>query len=125
MDFTKWGSVVYAAPFFVFGIFHFVRAGTLSGYVPGYVPFATLVVYATGIVFIAASVAIISGKYARELSLLLAAQLLVFVLLVHLPASVSAKAPTGDFLKDIALLGGALMAAKQSRKMMENVSGMM
>lgn len=125
MDFTKWGSMVYAAPFFVFGVFHFVRAGALSGYVPGYIPFATLWVYVTGVIFIAASVAIISGKYARELSLLLAAQLLVFVLLVHLPASVSAKAPTSDFLKDIALLGGALMAAKQSRRTMENASGVM
>src|SRR3989344_769172 len=102
----KIARMIYAAPFAVFGVLHFMNASALSGMVPSYIPGGIVWVYVTGLVFIGASLSILLEKYTSIGIQALAVQLVVFILLVHLP---SLPGSLGNFLKDIALLGGALM----------------
>lgn len=100
------GRILYGIPFIVFGILHFINLGALTGYVPGYVPFNSFWVVITGVIMILAGLAIVARKYVRPMTILLAIMLAVFVVFVHLP-NFSAALP--NLLKDLALLGGALM----------------
>ncbi len=105
--------ILYAGPFFGFGVLHFLGADRLQDRVPPFMPAPVMWVYFTGMCFMLAAVAIIADKKAGRLAaLLLAAMLGVFILLVHLP-----QALHGDeygppvlpgLLKDLALLGAAL-----------------
>jgi uncharacterized membrane protein YphA (DoxX/SURF4 family) len=66
----------------------------------------------TGIALIAAAVAILTDKMAKLASVLLAALLLVFVLVIHLKGAMAGdQAATASLLKDIAIAGGALVFA--------------
>ena len=107
----KLGRVIYALPFAVFGIFHFINTSALAGAVP--LPGGVFWVYLTGIALIAAAVSILIGKYARLACLLLGVMLLIFVLSIHLPSilgaeSMQAAQPSiSNLLKDTALAGAA------------------
>lgn len=102
------GRVLFGLPFIIFGGRHILNVDALSGIVPSYIPFAGFWVVITGVIFIATGLAIVANKYTRTAALTLAAQLAVFVLLVHLPGL---PGSTGSFLKDIGLLAAALMIA--------------
>jgi uncharacterized membrane protein YphA (DoxX/SURF4 family) len=80
--------------------------------VPSAVPGGVLWVYLTGIALIAAAVAILTDKMAKLASVLLAALLLVFVLVIHLKGAMAGdQAAIASLLKDIAIAGGALVFA--------------
>ena len=100
------GRILYGVPFIVFGVLHFVNLGGLTSYVPHYVPLAPFWVIVTGIIMILAGLAIVAQKYVRPLTIALAIMLGLFILFVHIP-SFSTNLP--NLLKDLALLGGALM----------------
>lgn len=69
-------------------------------------------VYLTGIALVAAAAAILTDKMAKLASVLLAALLLVFVLVIHLKGAMAGdQASTASLLKDIAIAGGALVFA--------------
>ncbi len=109
----KIARIIFAVPFAIFGIFHFMNAGAMSGMLPGW-PFAEILVYFTGLCLIAAAFAIIFNKYARLASLLLALLLLIIVLFVHMPGLSDPdmmQRSMSAILKDVSLLGGALMVA--------------
>jgi uncharacterized membrane protein YphA (DoxX/SURF4 family) len=103
------GRVLYAAPFAVFGILHFVNAPALARAVP--IPGGTFWIYLTGAAMLAAAVAMITGVLARVGAWVIAALMLAFILLIHLPGlylpEVRAMALQG-LLKDTSLLGAAL-----------------
>jgi len=106
------GRIVFAVPFIVFGILHFMNAGAMTGMVPSYIPGGVFWVYLTGLALILAGVSIIIQKYAYSASLLLAALLLIFVLTIHLPAVIGGdRMAISGLLKDTALIGGALLIA--------------
>lgn len=108
----KIGKIVYAVPFAIFGLFHFIAAPAMSGIVPSYIPFPIVWVYLTGLSLIAASVSIITGIKTHLATILLAVLLGIFVILVHLPgAAAGNQASTAALLKDTALLGAALLIA--------------
>ena len=78
-------------------------------------------VYVSGIGLLAAALSVIIGKYDKLACTLLALMLLIFALTIHLPNLLNADDPAiqaasmGNFLKDIGLTGGALMAAKLAK----------
>jgi len=111
--------ILYAVPFFFFGLNHFMNASMMKGYVPSFFPVPIFWVYLVGLGLIAASVSILTKKYTRLACLLLAGMLIVFVLTIHIPGMMSADATMKMnamvmLLKDTALAGAALMLAGQS-----------
>ncbi|MEX0648908.1 MAG: hypothetical protein WEA56_11190 [Balneolaceae bacterium] len=109
---TKAGRWLFALPFIVFGIFHFMNASAMEGLVPGLFPGGVFWVYLAGIAFLAASVSFIIEKRVRLAGQLLAALLLIFVLTIHLPAVIDGdQNAMTQLLKDMALAGGALLLA--------------
>jgi uncharacterized membrane protein len=110
--FIKSGKYLLAIPMAIFGLFHFISGPAMAGMVPSAVPGGVLWVYLTGIALIAAAVAILTDKMAKLASVLLAALLLVFVLVIHLKGAMAGdQAATASLLKDIAIAGGALVFA--------------
>ncbi len=115
MDILKHiGRIIFAIPFLVFGINHFIYAKMMVGLVPSFVPGGIFWVYAVGVGLIAASISIAINKMVKISGLLLALLLLSFDLTIHLPGlgnPQTAQMAMGGLLKDTALLGGAIMAS--------------
>lgn len=104
----KLGQLLYAIPMGIFGVMHFMMADMMAGMVP--IPGGVFWVYLTGAALLLAAGAIITGKQAANAALGLAVFLLLTALMVHLPALMGGdQAAMGQFLKDIALAGGALV----------------
>jgi uncharacterized membrane protein YphA (DoxX/SURF4 family) len=112
------GRILYAVPFAIFGIFHFMKASSMaSQYIKGW-PIAEGLVYITGLAFILAAISIIINIKSRLACLLLALLLLIFVLAIHLPRIMSGNQLSMmsllkntaliSLLKDTALMGAAL-----------------
>lgn len=102
------GRYVYAIPMLVFGVMHFMRADGMAGMVP--IPGGVIWVYITGIGLLAASVAIMTGKYAVLATRLLALFLFLTAFTVHLPDFMGGnQAAMSQVLKDTALAGAALV----------------
>jgi len=102
------GKLMYAGPMAMFGVFHFMGADDMTGYVPDFLPVPVVFVYLTGIALILAAVAIVLGKKAKLATQLLGLMLGLFAVLIHLPGFLN-QDPLGSsmFLKDIALAGAA------------------
>lgn len=106
---SKVARVLFALPFAVFGLFHFLNASAMAGMVP--VPGGVFWIYFTGAALIAGSIGIITGILGRLAALGLAALLVTFILGVHLPGLSNPAMQQGammGLLKDVSLLGGAL-----------------
>jgi len=104
------GKYLFAIPFAVFGVFHFMNADAMSGMAFG----SPILVYISGAGLVAASVSMLIGKFDKLAAVLLAVLLLIFVFAIHLKS-----ASAGDYsglLKDVALAGAALMYAGTSAK---------
>jgi putative oxidoreductase len=102
------GRFIYAIPFIVFGIFHFMNAGSMAGIISKW-PVAEGLVYISGLALILAGVSIILNVKAKLASSLLALLLLIFILGIHIPAVMSGnQMAMMSLLKDTALLGAAL-----------------
>lgn len=113
------GRWFFAVPFAVFGLFHFMNAEAMAaGAIPAYMPFKIVWVFLTGAGLVAASVAMLTGKYDKLAAVLLAVFLIVMVLLIHAQVAMLSGDPRtsqmglSNLLKDISLAGGALMYAK-------------
>ncbi len=103
------GKYLFAIPFLVFGIFHFMNAQDMAGMVPGFIPVGVFWVYLTGIALILAVVSVVINMYVKLAMQLLALMLIIFVLTIHLPGLSADTAP--NLLKDLSLAGGALLLA--------------
>jgi len=107
------GRIIYAVPFFVFGVLHLVSNGSMVDFVPSWLPFHLFWIYLVGVAFIAASISILTLKYARLACLLLALLLFIFIVTIHIPNLIA-----GDpysltvLLKDCSLMGAALVIAE-------------
>ena len=108
------GKYIFTIPFIVFGVMHFMNAEMMASMAPG----GTIMVYISGITMILAAISIFVGKYDKLACVLLAVQLLLYIVLVHAPGlgdeATMANSMSG-LLKDAGLLGGALMAASQAK----------
>jgi len=109
------GHYLFAIPFAVFGLFHFMNASSMAGMVP--LPGGVIWVYLTGVALIAASISFIMRKKVRLAGTLLGIMLIIFVLSIHLPGTIGADGPQAmqmsmaALLKDLALAGAAFYIA--------------
>lgn len=114
----KLGKYLLAVVMLVFGIMHLMNSAAMAGMAPFG---GAAMVIVSGLGLILAAVAIFIGKYDKLACVLLAVELLLFALLIHLPGLMNAademsKAMSmGSFLKDTGLAGGALMAAQSAK----------
>ena len=108
------GRFLYAIPFAVFGINHFLMMDYYMGLLTSFVPHTAFVLLLVGILLIAASISIMTGKLIRLSTILLAILLFVFILTIHIPHLVHGIDKTEtiiNMLKDTSLMGGFLMIA--------------
>lgn len=103
------GKYLYAIPFAIFGLFHFMSAEAMKGMAFG----SSILVYLTGAALIAATVSMLIGKLDKLAATLLGVYLLLMVFLVHLSGAMAGdQTSTSMLLKDLMLAGGAFMYAK-------------
>src|SRR6186713_2607318 len=79
------GRFLFAIPWLVVAVQHFMYAAFVAGIVPAYMPFRIFWVYFTAIAMIAAAIAIMTGIRARLAAALLGVMMVLFILLIHLP----------------------------------------
>ncbi|MEK9156789.1 MAG: DoxX family protein [Patescibacteria group bacterium] len=108
------GRWLFAVPMFIFGVFHFIAGGSMVGALAGW-PFALFFVYLSGAGLIFGAVAIVLNRYARLAATLLAIEIGLFILILHLPTVLAGgegmQMALMGALKDLALVGGALVIA--------------
>jgi putative oxidoreductase len=114
----KSGKYLLAIPMILFGVFHFMGAENMKNMVPSYLPASIFWVYLTGAALIAAGVSIVIGKKDKLAATLLGIMMLAFVLLMHLPASISGQDQMAQvmMLKDLVMAGGAFLYAAHAAK---------
>lgn len=111
---TGIGRILFALPFAIFGINHFLMTDYYIGMLTSFIPLGAYTIVLTGILLIATSISIISKKYVRISTLMLAGLLFIFIATIHVPHLINGKETTTTLialLKDISLMGGALMIA--------------
>ncbi|MBL7816305.1 MAG: hypothetical protein JNL70_14895 [Saprospiraceae bacterium] len=113
------GKWVFILPFAVFGFLHIVNANQMAGMVPAYLSGGALWVYLTGFAQIAFALSVIIGKYDKLAATLCALMLLIFILTLHFPGLSNlemSKLAMTNMLKDLGLIGGAMMYASSFAK---------
>jgi len=111
---TDIGRIIFAIPFAVFGINHFIMKDYYLGMITSFIPLGAYTIILTGIMLIAASISIISKKFVKFSTITLAILLFVFIITIHIPHLFSSADKTITLvalLKDISLMGGSLMIA--------------
>jgi len=101
---------LFAIPFAIFGIMHFVGADQMAGMAPG----GIIMVYVTGLCLILAGTSIILGKYDKLASVLLALLMILFMI-PHFQNMSTNDAEIVHILKNLAMAGGALLYAQQAK----------
>jgi len=111
---TTAGRILFALPFAIFGINHFIMMDYYLGMLTSFIPRTAFIMVLTGILLIAASISIMTKKLVKISTLLLAGLLFLFIVTIHIPHLISGTDTTVTLitlLKDISLMGGALMIA--------------
>jgi len=109
---TTIGRILFAIPFALFGINHFLMLDYYLGMLTSFVPLGAYTIILTGIMLIAASISIITKILLKFSTLMLAFLLFVFIITIHIPHLISDADKTITIiglLKDISLMGGSLM----------------
>lgn len=108
------GRILFALPFAVFGINHLVMMDYYLGMLTSFIPLGGYTIILTGLIMIGVSISIITKKFIRLSTLVLAGLLFVFVVTIHIPHLLDGSDKTPiliALLKDISLMGGSLMIA--------------
>ena len=111
---TTIGRILFALPFAIFGINHFLMTDYYLGLLTSFIPLGAYTIILTGIMLIAASISIIFKKLVKISTILLAVLLFIFIITIHIPHLINDSDKTITliaFLKDISLMGGSLMIA--------------
>lgn len=112
---TSLGKWLFILPFTVFGFMHLAKAEQMTGLVPPFMPGGSVWVYLTGLAQLAFAASVVIGKYDKLAALLCALMLLIFILTLHLPGLSNlqmSELAMRNMLKDLGLIGGALMYAR-------------
>jgi uncharacterized membrane protein len=111
---TALGRILFAIPFALFGINHFLMTDYYLGVLTSFVPLGAYTIILTGIMLIAASISIITKKFVKLSTIMLAILLFIFIVTIHIPHLFTDADKTSSIialLKDISLMGGSLMIA--------------
>ena len=111
---TTIGRILFDLPFAVFGINHFLMMDYYMGMLTSFIPKTGFIMILTGIMLIAASISIITKKFVKLSTILLAILLFLFIVTIHIPHLIHETDTTATLialLKDISLMGGSLMIA--------------
>ncbi len=111
---TAIGRILYALPFALFGINHFLMTDYYVGMLTSFIPLGAYTIILTGIMLIAASISIITKKFVKLSTIMLAILLFLFIVTIHIPhlfQDTDRTATIIALLKDTSLLGGSLMIA--------------
>jgi putative oxidoreductase len=111
---TTIGRILFAVPFALFGINHFLMLDYYLGMLTSFVPGGAYTIVLTGIMLITASISIITKKFVKFSTIMLAILLFIFIVTIHIPHLFIETDRTDTLialLKDISLLGGSLMIA--------------
>ena len=111
---TTIGRILFAIPFAIFGINHFLMTDYYLGMLTSFIPLGAYTIILTGIMLIAVSISIISKKFVKLSTTLLAVLLFIFIITIHIPHLIIETDKTISLialLKDISLMGGSLMIA--------------
>jgi len=111
---TTIGRVLFALPFGLFGINHFLMTDYYLGMLTSFIPLGAYTIVLTGIMLIAVSISIITKKFVKFSTIVLAILLFIFIVTIHIPHLLFASDKTVTIitlLKDISLMGGSLMIA--------------
>lgn len=110
---TKIGRIIFGLPFLAFGINHLVMLDFHIGMLTSFIPGGGFMIVLTGIALILAGISIITKKFIRISTLLLAVMLFLFIVTIHIPGLFAETWMISliALLKDITILGGALMIA--------------
>jgi putative oxidoreductase len=109
---TSIGRILFAVPFALFGINHFLMLDYYFGMLTSFVPLGAYTIILTGIMLIAASISIITKVLVKFSTLCLAVLLFIFIVTIHIPhlfADADKTITIIALLKDISLMGGSLM----------------
>lgn len=111
---TTIGRILFALPFGIIGINHFVMTDVFTGMLTSFIPGGGYTVLMTGVALISASISIMIKKFIPLSCYLLAGLLFIFILTIHIPSVI--KGDTShlamiNLLKDTGLMGGALVIA--------------
>src|SRR5450759_3762249 len=109
---TTIGRILFAAPFALFGINHFLMLDYYLGILTSFVPLGAYTIILTGIMLIVASISIITKVLVKFSTLLLAILLFIFIVIINIPHLFTDADKTITIialLKDISLMGGSLM----------------
>jgi putative oxidoreductase len=108
------GRVLFALPFGIMGLNHFLMYNYYVGMVSSFIPGGGFTVLITGLALIAACIAILFKKFIQIACLLLALLLFIFICTIHIPGLFvpeSANMALIELLKDTGLMGGSLLIA--------------
>jgi putative oxidoreductase len=112
---TTLGRILFAVPFAIFGINHFVMKDYYIGMLTSFIPLGAYTIILTGIMLIAASISVIFEKFVKLSTIMLAVLLFIFIVTIHVPHLFHHDAERTitliALLKDISLMGGAIMIA--------------
>ncbi len=111
---TTIGRILFAIPFAIFGINHFLMTDYYLGVLTSFIPLGAYTIILTGIMLIAASISIISKKFVKLSTILLAVLLFIFIITIHIPHllhDTDKSITIIALLKDVSLMGGSLMIA--------------
>lgn len=111
---TDIGRILFAIPFALFGINHFLMLDYYLGMLTSFIPLGAYTIILTGIMLIATSISIIMKKFVTLSTIGLAVLLFIFIITIHIPHLFNEADRTTTIialLKDISLLGGSLIIA--------------
>ncbi len=103
------GKLMFFVPMAYFGFGHLSNTNEMAEIVPDFLPMPVLWVFITGMGLVLSAVAIVVGVKARLASQLLGLMLLLFAVMIHLPAGLQGdQAELFEFFENFALAGAAL-----------------
>ncbi|MFO7573560.1 MAG: hypothetical protein R6W67_00180 [Bacteroidales bacterium] len=112
---TMIGRFLFAIPFAIFGINHFLMLDYYMGMLTSFIlPLGVYMVFLTGLLMIGISISIMTRWYVKQAAYVLAGLLFLFIVTIHIPHLLIEEAKTIyliTLLKDISLMGGSLMIA--------------
>jgi putative oxidoreductase len=111
---TTIGRILFAIPFALFGINHFLMTDYYVGTLTSFIPLGAYTIIITGIMLILVSISIITKKFVKFSTLMLAILLFIFIVTIHIPHLIAGNDTNTTLialLKDISLMGGSLMIA--------------